>query len=338
MSGRERKMAHPGGPRFASAIRRLSTCLAACGLMSACATTPGAGNPGDLISRASISPSREWIVVKGGERDIRSLVLLPDGYAAGGDYPLLVALHNFAGGAEGFADLIHAERLRSRGVLLLLPEAAGRVPDWRGPGLTLLAHAPAASGKPVDDIAGVAATMEVASRLYRVAPGQTNVAGFSQGATLALALTRRLDAARPGAVRRLFMAAGSAAGPVDASLGLAGTDLIAYEPGHNGMQKIANWMTSEPTERVFLPEILRAKVCAPASRAETGGIYRRDYGCADGRTVVHLFEANGEHAWPGQDAKYDSWLMGRGSISQLDFTSLIADAIAPIGRPSSGGR
>jgi len=333
-SGEERV----GGPRFAGASRLLWMCLAACGLMSACATTPGPGSPGALVSRTSISASREWIVVKGGERDIRSLVLLPDGYAAGGDYPMLVAIHNFAGDAEGFADLIHAERLRSRGVLMLLPEAAGRIPDWQGPGLTLLAHAPTASGKPADDIAGVAATMEVASRLYRVAPGQTSLAGFSQGATLALALTRRLDAVRPGAVRRLFMAAGSATGPVDASLALAGTDLVAYEPGHNGMQKIANWMTSEPTERVFLPEILRAKDCAPASRAEIGGIDRRDYACADGRAVIHLFEARGEHAWPGQDAKYDSWLMGRGSISQLDFTSLIAEAIAPDAGPSSGGR
>jgi len=312
------------------ASRILPACLAACGLLTACASLPSQGAPGELVSRTRISDSREWIVVNGGERDIRSLVLLPDGYAAGGEYPLLVAIHNFAGNAEGFAGLIHSERLRARGVVMLLPEAAaGRLPDWQGPGLTLLAHPPTASGRPVDDIAGVAATLDVALRLYRVAPGQVNVTGFSQGATLALALTRRLDAVRPGAVRRLFMVAGSAAGPADASLALAGTDLVAYEPGHNGMQKIANWVTGEPTERVFLPEILRAKGCTLTADATTDGIDRHDYRCADGRTVVGLYEAAGEHAWPGQDAKDDSWLMGRGSISKLDFTGLIAGTIAP---------
>jgi poly(3-hydroxybutyrate) depolymerase len=321
------------GPGRVGARRLLSTCLAACGLLSACATISSQGTPGELIDRTRMSASREWIVVNGGGRDIRSLVLLPDGYADGGDYPLLVAVHNFAGNAEGFADLIHAERLRTRGVVLVLPQAAGRIPDWRGPGLTLLAHPPTASGQPVDDIAGVAATLEVAKRLYRVAPSEINITGFSQGATLALALTRRLDAARPGDVRRLFMVAGSAAGPVDASLALEGSDLVAYQPGHNGMQSIANWLTREPTERLFMPEILRAKGCAPQSNAqaagETAGVDRHDYRCADGRTVVHLFEAQGEHAWPGQNAKYDSRVMGRGSISKVDFTGLIAETIVP---------
>ena len=325
---RDRGRRARGGARFARAGRLLSVCLAACSLLAACATISSHGAPGELIGRTQISASREWIVVNGGGRDIRSLVLLPDGYPSGGDYPLLVAIHNFAGNAEGFADLIHAERLRARGVVLVFPQAAGRVPDWQGPGVTLLLHPPTASGKPVDDISGVAATLDVATRLYRVTPDQTNVTGFSQGATLALALTRRLDTARPGAVRRLFMVAGSAAGRVDASLDLEGSDHVAYEPGHNGMQKIANWLTGEPTERVFLPEILRAKDCAPRSNTEADGVDRHDYRCADGRTVVHLFEAAGEHAWPGQDAKYDSWVMGRGSISKVDFTGLIAETIA----------
>jgi poly(3-hydroxybutyrate) depolymerase len=326
---RVRRRPGRGGSKFSGAGRLLSSCLAACGLLSACATISSQGAIGELISRTQTSASREWIVVGGGGRDIRSLVLLPDGYPDGGAYPLLVAIHNFAGNAEGFADLIHAERLRARGVVLVLPQAAGRIPDWQGRGLTLLAHLPTASGKPVDDIAGVAATLEVARRLYRVAPGQVNVTGFSQGATLALALTRRLDAARPGAVRRLLMVAGSAAGPADASLALAGTDLVAYEPGHNGMQRIADWVTSEPTERRFLPEILRAKGCAPRSNTRADGVDRHDYSCADGHTVVHLFEAQGEHAWPGQDAKADSRLMGRGSISKVDFTGLIAETIVP---------
>jgi poly(3-hydroxybutyrate) depolymerase len=307
----------------------LSTCLAAFGLLTACASVPSAAPPVALVSRTAVSASREWIVVHGGEREIRSLVLLPDGYADGREYPLLLAIHNFAGNAEGFADLIHAGRLRARGIVVVFPEAAGCIPDWQGPGLTLLAHPFSGSGRPVDDISAVAATLKVAERLYRVAPGEINVTGFSQGATLALALTRRLDAARAGSVRRLFMVAGSAAGSADASLALTGSDLVAYEPGHNGMQQIANWVTGEPTERIFLPWILRAKACTPRSQALTDGIDRRDYDCVDERGVAHLFEAEGEHAWPGQDAKADSRIMGRGSISKVDFTGLIADTIRP---------
>jgi len=325
----QRPSAERRGPRFGAAGVWLSSCLAACGLLSACATVSSPGPPGELISRTPAAAGAEWIVVRGGERDIRSLVLLPDDYAEGRRYPMLVAVHNFAGNAEGFAGLIHAERLRARGIILLLPQAAGHIPDWQGPGLTLLGRAYGADGKPVDDVAGVAVTLQAAEGLYRVAPDQINVVGFSQGGTLALALTRRLGAARPGAVRRLFLVAGSAAGPVDQSLALPGADLIAYEPGHSAPQAVANWLTGEPAERVFLPRILQAKGCALASRVSSDGIERSDYACADGRTVVHLFEASGEHAWPGQDAKDDSWLTGKGSTSHVDFTNLIADTIAP---------
>jgi poly(3-hydroxybutyrate) depolymerase len=331
MSGRERPPGDRRGPRFGGAGRWLSTWLTACGLLTACATISTPGPPGELISRTPISAGAEWIVVRGGERNIRSLVLLPDDYAEGRDYPLLVAIHNFAGNAEGFAGLIHAERLRARGIILLLPEAGGRIPDWQGPGLTLLARAYGADGDRVDDVAGVAVSLRVAEGLYRVAPDQINVAGFSQGATLALGLTRRLDAARPGGVRRLFMVAGSAAGPLDASLALPGTDLVAYEPGRNGPQAFANWLTGEPAERVFLPRILQAKACTQRSQALSAGIDRRDYRCADGGAVIHLFEATGEHAWPGQDVKDDSWLTGKGSTSKIDFTNLIAETIAPDG-------
>jgi poly(3-hydroxybutyrate) depolymerase len=318
---------------FGAVSRLFSACLAACGLLlSGCTTMSSPGPPGELVSRTPLAAGAEWIVVSGGGRDIRSLVLLPDGYAPGRDYPLLVAVHNFAGNAQGFAGLIHAERLRARGIILLLPQAAGRVPNWQGPGLTLLGRAYDGDGRRVDDVSGMAAVLRVATGLYRV--DEVNVTGFSQGATLALALTRRLDAERPGAVRRLFMVAGSARRPVDASLALAGTDLVAYEPGRNGPQAFANWLTDEPAERVFLPRILQAKGCMAPS-VLNDGIERRTYGCADGHTVIHLFEAKGEHAWPGQDAKDDSWVTGRGSTSRIDFTNLIAHTIAPVAGDAS---
>jgi hypothetical protein len=52
------------------------------------------------------------------------------------------------------------------------------------------------------------------------------------------------------------------------------------------------------------------------------------YQCRDGRSLTHVYEANGEHSWPRQDEKFDSWLMGRGSGSAVDFTDLIAAAIS----------
>jgi pimeloyl-ACP methyl ester carboxylesterase len=194
----------------------------------------------------------------------------------------------------------------------------------------------------VDDVAGIAGVLEAARSLYSLAPDDVNVIGFSQGATVAMALARRLDAARPGAVRRLFLAAGSLASPPDATLAMPGTDIVAYEPGHNWLQAVADLRLGEPPERVFLPELLRIKACSPAPEPAavamgatphaTGNEPRiADYACPDGTRVTHIFEPDGEHAWPGQDRKYDSWLTGRGSTSAIDFTGLIADAIAPRG-------
>jgi hypothetical protein len=53
-----------------------------------------------------------------------------------------------------------------------------------------------------------------------------------------------------------------------------------------------------------------------------------NYQCRDGRSLTYVYEANGEHSWPRQDEKFDSWLMGRGSGSALDFTDLIAATIS----------
>jgi poly(3-hydroxybutyrate) depolymerase len=295
-------------------------------------TVPDRGPPGALVSRSQTSPVEEQIVVNGGGRDIPAVVLLPADYdAAGAPRPLVVALHNFAGNAPGFADLIHADRLTARGIVVLLPQAGGRTaPDWQGPGLTLLGPAITPDGRRVNDIEGVARLIAVAQGLYRLKPDDVNVLGFSQGATLALALTRHLDAARPGAVRRLFLAAGSLASPPDDTLALQGTDIVAYEPGHNWLQVMADFRTGEPLERVFWPELLRIKGCQD-DEAQPGfpGLQEHSYRCAGDTRALHIFEPDGEHAWPGQDARYDSWFTGRGSISKLDFTTLIADTIAP---------
>lgn len=141
--------------------------LATRGSLLGCTVSPHLGTPGALVGDSRVSATEERIVVHGGGRDIRSVVLLSDRHANG----------------------------------------AGANPD---------------------DI---------------------NVAGFSQRVTVALELTRRLDRQHPGVVRCLFLAVGSAAVPLDASLALRGTDLIAYQPAHNGPQAVANVLTGEPGTR-----------------------------------------------------------------------------------------
>jgi len=286
-------------------------------------------SPSRLIERTTVAPGKEALTIEAGGRPVRWLVLLPTGATAGVHRPLAVALHNFDGNAEGFADLIHADRLRARGVIVALPQASGHAPDWKGPGLTLLAPESGEEGGKVDDIVGVADGAAMLARVYDADPVDVNLIGFSQGATLALAVTRRMDADHPAAVRRLFLAAGSIATPPDATLALRGTDLTAYEPGHNLPQTVADWRNGEPSEREYLPALLKIKQCAEIVHDKGSRLDRRDYACADGSRVVHIFEAEGEHAWPGQDAKYDSWLTGRGSTSALDFTNMIVGQIAP---------
>ena len=309
------------GALIASARHLLSGLLVAAQcLLLGCAA--GSTLPDGLVSRTAASPTREEITVNGGGRTIRSLVLLPD-ERHGEAPPLLLAIHNFAGDASGFAELIHAERLRSQGIVVVLPEAAGWIAQWHGPQITLLD--PFSAG--VDDVAGLAQTLAVVRTLYGIDSANINIVGFSQGATLALQETRRLDASRPGTVRRLFLVAGSAGRPLDDTLAVKGTDVITYQPGHNGPQAIANFMTGQPGERRFIGALIEAKGCVFASQTDTGGVVTSVFKCADGRSLTHIYEANGEHSWPRQDRKFDSWLMGRGSGSEVDFTDIIGHLI-----------
>jgi poly(3-hydroxybutyrate) depolymerase len=306
---------------MAAAFSALFGCTSACKP----ALAPG------QVSRTVTSPTEELLFVNGGGRTVRSIVLLPDDYAAHPAYPVLFAVHNFAGNAQGFAELIHAERLREQGMVIVLPEAAGWIPQWQGPGITITVPTwQPATNLRVDDVSGLAQTLRVALATYRIKPDDVNIVGFSQGATVALELTRRLDEVRPASVRRVFAVAGSLAETGDTGLSFEGTDLIAYEPGRNGPQDIANFLTGEPSEHEFIPEILRAKNCRLESSGASDHVERQIYRCHDGRRVVHIREPDGEHAWPGQAPKFDSRLMGRGSISRVDFTSIIAQEIGGV--------
>ncbi|MGH7104462.1 MAG: hypothetical protein ACREFJ_18950 [Acetobacteraceae bacterium] len=312
-----------GLKRTSSAIMPLLLGLALLG----CSTAKNAGPTPGPVSRKILSPGEQQLIVNGGGRNIRSLVLLPAGYNPGRIWPLLLAVHNFGGDAAGFAKLIHADRFTGNGILVLLPEAAGWIPEWQGPGVTITVGVWQPDGKRVDDTAGIAETLSVARQLYPIDQANINVAGFSQGATLAIALTRRLDHEQPGQVRRLFVAAGSVARPIGHGPLFQGSDVTLYEPGRNGMQRIANVLTGEPGARKFVPEIVAAMDCVAIAHTTANGVDRTDYRCRDGARLTTLLEPKGEHAWPGQPARYDSWLMGRGSRSHVDFTNLIEGEI-----------
>jgi len=273
-----------------------------------------------------MSPGQERLLVAGGGRVVESLVLLPDG-ASRADRPLLLAIHNFSGDSAGFAELIHAERLRRSGIVVVLPQAAGWIAQWQGSGITLLDPF-LWFGPRIDDVGGLAQTLAVAQALYGVDPNNTNVVGFSQGATLALQLTRWLDTQRPGAVRRLFLVAGSAALPLDAGLAVEGTDVVAYQPGRNGPQEVANVLAGEPNQASVVRTMADAKGCAVAARNEVAGVQTTRYRCRDARTVTLMFEPAGEHAWPRQDRKFDNWLTGSGSGAQVDFTDVILNSLS----------
>ncbi len=210
-------------------------------------------------------------------------------------------------------------------MVIVLPEAAGEIPEWQGPGITITVPTwQPGSNHRVDDVSGLAETLLVVLGMYRVRRDDVNIVGFSQGATVALELTRTLDQVRPASVRRVFTVAGSLAETGGAGLSFEGTDLITYQPGRNGPQDIANFMTGEPSERKFIPEIMRAKNCLLEILDASDYVERQTYRCRDGHRVVYIREPAGEHAWPGQAPKFDSWLMGRGSISRIDFTNIIS--------------
>jgi pimeloyl-ACP methyl ester carboxylesterase len=170
--------------------------------------------------------------------------------------------------------------------------------------------------------------LNVTRRLYRVDDTNLNLAGFSQGATLVLELARRLDRQQRMAVRRVFAVAGSVVETDGESLAFPGADVIHYEPGHNTLQRLANLRTGESSEQEFMPTLLAAKACVLREHKAVDGVDIQIYACGDGRSVTRIYERNGEHAWPGQPGKYDIWLLGRGSISNVKMTDLLIAAIA----------
>lgn len=116
--------------------------------------------------------------------------------------------------------------------------------------------------------------------------------------------------------------------PIARSLGYPGADIIHYEPGRNGLQRLGNWLTGELPEAEFIPAILAAKGCRLSEHTTVDGVDTQVYYCRDGRSVTRIHEQYGEHAWPGQPARYDILLLGSGSTSRVKFTDLMILEIA----------
>jgi poly(3-hydroxybutyrate) depolymerase len=309
----------------------------ACWLLSACTEPDVAPRSAltisdlgsDLVGRTAISAVEERIRVRGDGREIPAIVLLPDDYGAREHYPLVLAIHNFGGGPRRIAGMMEAERLRKAGNIVVLPQAAGLLLlDWQGPGIALALARQGEDGQPVNDIVGLTKLFAVVRNLYRIDARNVNLAGFSQGATLAFELARQLELQRSGSVRRLFAVAGSVRAIEEEGSWLPQTDIIHYEPGRNTLQRLANWRTGEPPEADFIPAIIAAKGCSLHEQILVDGVDTQVYACRDGRSVTRIYEQDGEHAWPGQPAEYDIWLLGSGSISRLKFTDLMIREIA----------
>ncbi len=282
-----------------------------------------------IVGRELVSPTEERIRVRGDGREIPAIVLLPDNYQPRTRYPLVLAVHNFGGGPWRIAGMMDAERLRKAGIIVIVPQAAGLVAEWQGPGITLTLPRHGPDGRPVDDVAGLIALLAAAPEMYGIDNQDVTLAGFSQGATMVFELARQLDLQRPGAVRRVFAVAGSVVSADHPTFALSGTDIVHYEPGRNGLQKLANFVTSEPPETEFMPWIIDAKGCELREHTTVDGVDTQIYACRDGRSVTRIYEQYGEHAWPGQAPKYDIWLLGSGSLSHVKLTDLMISAIAP---------
>lgn len=265
--------------------------------------------------------------MRGDGREVPAIVLLPDNYGAREHYPMVLAIHNFGGGPRRIAGMMDAERLRRAGIIVILPQAAGLVSEWQSPGITLTVAQRGADGQPIDDILGLVNVLDAARQSYRIDGGDVNLAGFSQGATVVLELTRQLDLEHPGTVRRVFAVAGSVVAADRRTLALSGTDIVHYEPGRNGMQNLANFLTSEPAEAEFMPWIIAAKEGRLREHTTADGVDTQIYDGRDGRSITRIYEQFGEHAWPGQATKYDIWLFGRGSISNVKLTDLMLSEI-----------
>ena len=289
----------------------------------------------DLVGRELVSPIEERSRVRGDGREIPAIVLFPDDYSSRRHYPLVLTIHNFGGGPWRIAGMMEAERLRKAGSIVILPQAAGlAVADWQGAGITLTFVHRGKGGRPVDDVAGLINLLSVARELYRIDGGNVNLAGFSQGATLAFEVARQLELQGPGRVRRVFAVAGGGVQAVPQSLGYPGADIIHYEPGRNALQRLANWKTGEPAEIEFIPAIVAPKGCNLREHVSADGVDTQVYACRDEGSVTRIYEQYGEHAWPGQPAKYDIWLLGSGSTSRVKFSDLMISKIVSSAAPA----
>ena len=270
--------------------------------------------------------SVEQFSIDGGGRTITSAVFIPRGNSSA-PHPVLIAVHNFSSTSMDFAHLIHVERFLSAGIVVIVPQAQGWIPQWRGPGITIFPSSLLPFRPKIDDVEAISKTIETALKKYPVDIENINIVGFSQGSTVALETARKITSKMQMIPRRLFLVAGSAAMPLDSSLALIGVDLFSYQPGRNASQEVANFFTRERDQREVVVGIIAEKKCTEISRNSSSGVTSPNYKCQDGRSLIYIYEEFGEHAWPGQLPIYDSRITGKGSTSKIDFTNFMLTEI-----------
>lgn len=231
--------------------------------------SPSVSSDGRVHARPSATPTEPGLVglhplgLGGGKRD--GLLYVPRSYRPGQPAPLMVLLHGAMGNAAQMLEVTQA-LAEAEGLILVIPESRGVTWDHK-----------LATGS--EDLAFIDRALAHVFARHAVAKEQLSVAGFSDGASYALALgilngdlfprilafsPGFVDAAEPRGVPRVFIAHGDkdAVLPVEqsgrrivAELGAAGFDVryLEFAGGHSLPQDVlraaAQWL-HEPTSPV----------------------------------------------------------------------------------------
>ncbi len=292
----------------------------------------GAGREVNLVSRQSISKNQEELTVHAGGREIKSLVLLPDNYDPSKKYTTIVALHGFTANAKGFAESIDAERMRSQGAIVILPEASRNkigLREWQGIGGQNITPGIATGddGKKINDTQAILGTLAIAKKQYGIDPKDLNMLAFSQGVAFAFDVADRLDKQEPGAVKRLFAATGTV--PNAENLSLKGTEIVHYEPKRrNYVQKAWNFIQDNPSADEFMSQIEKNKGCRTINTENSDRLSTTNFTCTDGTTLTTHLARRGGHAFPGQPEARDFAIVGRGSRASVKLSvALLEDLV-----------
>lgn len=220
-----------------------------------------------------------------------------------------------------------------------------KLASWNSPGVGVFTE-----GKPIfgrkrqyDDAKFVDDILSHVDKQVRI--GQVGLAGFSEGAGMAMHMAGILPEEKLLGVASLSGAVLGTEGPIRKGLTtvivLGGNDkTLPIEGGSNGPTKWINWLGHNRVTQFSRPLALAPALAehhgikSPPTISESNGVIETVYGASDAAPgKVHQFVIKtGEHAWPGEseptgglNAQLMRWINGR--PSNVDINERIADLI-----------